>query len=578
MIKQNGNNKLVNFGKKVFFTIFSVFVISIIIMNVYNYGYNTVIITKYNSYYYGDTEEEQKFYETAAEVYQGYKNSGSTVSMNLFLATVLVSQNKAGIRIRDIDKDDIHTIFKCMNSDPDISDFSMITYNEEAFRKNIKEKWLTTGKFKDTTEGYTDDQLDNIVDMIFKQKKGYEEIFGEEDMSSPTSTTTGGVCSYTVGGETYSNITVKLLACEGNTYLGSDEEFDFETYIIGVVSQENGNGGYEALKAQAVAARSYALTRPKAMNNAFGIKLEKSGNNSFLSLRSCTLDQVFCNPDKGCWSNVDGGQTGNSSTYSNCTVHSGYDTSKHWTRKALSSDSEIRKAVKETNGEVALDSSGNVVKTSYTNDNQQRWNKMASEGSNYFEILKKDYSSVSTVKSTCTSSNSEAESWKQCDSRWGSNLIGSKTICKVGCMVTSTAIQIARSGTTLNTTDFNPGKFVETVKANGGFNGNDFNVDASTWSSIAPNFKVGGMIDFKSTDTLGSKMKKMQELISQGYYIIARIYHPGQHWVAITNVSGNTATMADPSSDNTDFCGYYNCEGTYGGQPTFGRIYYFKAS
>ena len=35
--------------------------------------------------------------------------------------------------------------------------------------------------------------------------------------------------------------------------------------------------------------------------------------------------------------------------------------------------------------------------------------------------------------------------------------------------------------------------------------------------------------------------------------MIIRVFHPGQHWVAVTKVEGNKIYMADPSSDATDF-------------------------
>ena len=66
-------------------------------------------------------------------------------------------------------------------------------------------------------------------------------------------------------------------------------------------------------------------------------------------------------------------------------------------------------------------------------------------------------------------------------------------------------------------------------------------------------------------------INKIAELISQGYYVIARIYHPGQHWVALTGVNNGKVTMADPGSTATDFCGKYSCGAT------FTKITYFKA-
>ena len=101
-------------------------------------------------------------------------------------------------------------------------------------------------------------------------------IGGDSEASSGNNTSyASGTCSYNVNGQTVSNIKVRLLNCEGNTPVAGEDLIDFETYITGVVYQENSNGGYEALKAQAIAARSYALTRPKQMGNAVGISLKE---------------------------------------------------------------------------------------------------------------------------------------------------------------------------------------------------------------------------------------------------------------------------------------------------------------
>lgn len=554
--------------------IFSVFVIFMFITICSNCEYNSQIISKSKTYF--QSNQSEAFNSMVTPIYSQYKSNGSSVDLIVFLMTIEVTKERFQYKYSDITEKDIHTIFKCMNSDPNIPDYSVISYSEEAYRKNLKEQWLTKGFLKDKTNKYNEDGFNNLLDDIYDQVRVYHDFFGEDAYN--TTTSTGGVCNYKVGDKNYSNVKVKLLNCEGNSYVSGEETYDLEYYVTGVIAQEIGETDLEAMKVQAIVARSFSLKRPSVMGGAYGVKLEQSGSDTVLSLRSCTNDQVFCNPDKGCWSNRRGGQTSNSnpSDWKNCTVHSGYDNSKTWTKKALSADSKIRTAVQETSGQVAVDSSGNIVYTDFTDTNQQYWKKLAKEGKDYFEILKKDYPKVATVKSDCSSGEStelgkEALSWKQYDSKWGSELIGTKTIKQVGCMVTATSIQIARSGTELKTKDFNPGVFVKTVKKNHGFSGNNFNVDDSTWSEIAPNFKTGGVVEFKATDSKKSKINKIAELISQGYYVIARIYHPGQHWVALTGVNNGKVTMADPGSTATDFCGKYSCGAT------FTKITYFKA-
>lgn len=214
------------------------------------------------------------------------------------------------------------------------------------------------------------------------------------DNSGGSSGSQGGGYAYVMDGKKVSNIKVRLLKCEGNEPIPDEELIDFDYYIVGVVYQEIGNAPYEAIKAQAIAARSYALTRAKAMGEVAGLSLKEENGEWILSIRSCTNDQVFCNPDKGCWSKVPGGQTDpdNPSNDSECTVYSGTtDNETYWFKGPLSSDSEIRKAVQETQGEVLVDSENNIVYTSYTSVDQNNWIESANNGSDYFEILSTTY-------------------------------------------------------------------------------------------------------------------------------------------------------------------------------------------
>lgn len=533
-------------NKNILYKIITFFIMIIVL-------FNNIIVYAEDSIQ--EDKAEIEFYERVEKVYKELSANGSIVKPSLIGCVYYVSNEYAGMYYYDFDEETIRDLFKYMNSNPKIDDDEVIIYNEESFRENLKKYWLKNDYFKG--KNYSDSEKDGFVNRVYDYLDEYKLLMGIEEESTPGN----GSCSYNVNGNTVSNIKVRLLYCDGSGPIESEELIDFEEYIIGVVSQENGNGPYEALKAQAVAARSYAMMRGKAMNGAFGVGLKEENGEWVLSLRSCTNDQVFCNPTKGCWSNVKGGQTSdsNKANWKNCTVYSGEDRSKTWSRGPLSEDSEVRKAVEETRGQVAVDAKGQVVYTPYTDTNQQRWNKMAKDGKDYFEILKKDFSSISTISSNCTSSsgNSEAESWKQYDERWGGKYIGTKTIKQVGCMITSASIQIARSGTKINVSDFNPGVFMETIKANGAFSGNNWNnMSDSTWASIAPNFKLGGEITFSGSKS--DKINQMKQYISEGKYIIVRLYHPGQHWVAITSVDGDKVMMADPGSEANEFTSKYS--------------------
>lgn len=224
-----------------------------------------------------------------------------------------------------------------------------------------------------------------------------------------------GVCSYNVDGKSVSDLKVRLINCDGKSPVEGEDLVDFETYITGVVYQESGDSSFEALKAQAVAARSYSLKRAGIMRGSGGVTLEEENGQWILSLRSCTYDQAFCNPDRGCWSNSCGGDAyrycSNSSEIApveDRTIHSGYDASKNWKKEPLAADSDVRKAVEETRGEVLVDNDGKIVDTNYMDTNQQYWDSLAEQGKDYLEILVADYGDQGAARtsSNCTASSS----------------------------------------------------------------------------------------------------------------------------------------------------------------------------
>ena len=248
-------------------------------------------------------------------------------------------------------------------------------------------------------------------------------VFGTDEDNSDESVVSGnGTCIYNVHGNQVTNLKVRLLNCEGKTPVSGEELIDFEDYITGVVYQEVGDAPLEALKVQAIVARSFSLTRPfrmgyntnpekNAMYNKYGLYLRQEGEQWVLGLRSCTNDQVFCNADKGCWSLRKGGQTSDSNPgdWPNCTVHSGDDSSKPWHRAPLSQNSKIRQAVEETKGVVLEDSKGEIVHTNFNNSNQTMWASMANKGKDVFEILTKDYGSGKKLSdANCTSASDDS--------------------------------------------------------------------------------------------------------------------------------------------------------------------------
>lgn len=367
------------------------------------------------------------------------------------------------------------------------------------------------------------------------------------DISTPSYTGSGSLTSYNYGssssfkinGKEYSGeIKVRLYKNDQFELVYSDDRLiDFDKYILGVAYQEVGGGtdsvSEQVFKTQAIAARSYALTRGAGM----GGKLAITEENGYIviNIRQTTSDQAYCDPDIGY----------KPEQVNNCS--SGHP--------ALSSDSPLRKWANEVEGLVLVDSKGEVVYTPYTNVEQNKWRGMAEGGMKYDEILIKHYDSANsgyTIKRINSSvSNTEAENWKQCDSRWGALTVRKQTICQIGCALTSVSIQIARSGTPTKVSgEFNPGTFMKAHRSNGGFS----TYDSITWNvtGVAPGFKL-----ISSSNLSGTKQEKMQKVnsyLSAGEFVILGVSHTYtgkyniDHYVAVNYVSSDEIYVFDPNS------------------------------
>lgn len=352
-----------------------------------------------------------------------------------------------------------------------------------------------------------------------------------------------GTCKYDVGESSYSNVKVRLYKNDRFELVYSDDRLiDFDKYILGVAYQEVGGGtdsiSEQVFKTQAIAARSYALTRGKKMAGVKALQITEENGYTVVNIRQTTSDQAYCDPDEGY---LPSGQL------SNCS--SGH--------LRLPDDSPLRTWIKEVDGVVLVDSNGEVVNTPYIDKDQIAWRALAQSGMTSDEIILKHYNAAEkgyTLNATCvkTSSVEGAEGWKQCDPMWGNMYVGSKTICSIGCALTSISIQLARSGVQLNVSgEFNPGTFMQTHKSNGGFSDNII-----TWnvSRIAPNFKLIASHE-ALFGTKENKIKTLKKYAADGEYIVLGVRHGvGQdigHYVAYNDSSSDEIFIFDPAGNTT---------------------------
>lgn len=153
--------------------------------------------------------------------------------------------------------------------------------------------------------------------------------------------------------------------------------------------------------------------------------------------------------------------------------------------------------------------------------------------------------------STSGGSNASDPQWKQYDSKWGSNVMQTKTIKQVGCLMTSVSILLKMTG--LTDSNFNPAVMNSYLKSHGGYvNGNNF-VWASTDGYVS-GWKHVGSATLSGTNS--TKMSKIKSLIQSGYYVTVCVKNGG-HWVAITGYDDNDITMSDPASNSTGLFGKY---------------------
>lgn len=444
-------------------------------------------------------------------------------------------------------------------------------YNEDTFKNNLK-----TQIFPTYLPNAPEEEQEEMISEILEYIENYYALIEDDSITCASL----GSCIYTIHGfyiprlgnvtnqMNISDLKVRLMQtgfASGHNYGGTfglplegEELVPFEKYILGVAYQEIGpNAPEEALKAQMVAARSYALARAQDVGG--WNTLQEENGQWILQIANSTNDQVYCDPDQGCSSND--GQWGQ--------IHSGLSYDRGFRREPMPADSRLRTIAAETMGEVLVNDQGNVIYAGYKQEEQDLYTSLARQGLNYKQILLEVYNNhfsygasnvqsmncnkngSSTCSSAGTTSTGDFANWKQYEGPWTDVLVGTsgKTIRGIGCLATSVAMLIAKSKVPTVVADFNPGTFVEFMNTHGGFSGGSF-----TWTQtnqIAPGFVYQGDINI-SGYTKQQKLDQIKALLNEGAYVVAEVKGGiGQHWVAIDSVVGDNVIMMDPGSSGT---------------------------
>lgn len=152
--------------------------------------------------------------------------------------------------------------------------------------------------------------------------------------------------------------------------------------------------------------------------------------------------------------------------------------------------------------------------------------------------------------------------WRQKNAPWSNIIIGNsgKNMGNIGCLVTSIAMLIEKSGANTEIVPFNPGTFVEALNKNNGFSETG-SLQYAAINKVVPNFQYVDRVMLKDK-TQQEKLSLIKEYQDKGYYLAVEVKgDTGQHWVAVLNVD-NGVTIADPASDGTSLWSTYNWRNT----------------
>lgn len=521
------------------------------------------------------SKEQKEFYDRINKVKSDFEADGKMLdAMKIIAVYHMLSSNNSKIEYKTVKESTIRSWANAM--------FNGDSYDEEYFKKN-----LINGIIPKYLPGKSKKQREELADEVFDYLERYYNLIGKEITYACSS---AGACNYNIKGFyipkrgnvnenlDISNLYVRLMQCgSGSNYnyggtfgqpLDGEELIPFEQYILGVAYMEIGaSAPAEAIKAQLVAARSYILARHVDMGGWRTLKKESDGR-WVIQVAACNLDQVYCNPELGC--SYDAGKQVHSGKINNATVY----------RAPLAQNAPLRSYASDVEGELLVNDQGYVVYSGYKQAEQNTFISLANKGLNYKQILMQVYNSGSRnigasdiQKSSCKStsasnciSTGEYSKWRQYDGQWANVPMGNSgsNIRQIGCLVTSVAMLIAKSGVAVDPSikSFNPGTFVQFLNSHGGFaSGGNFVWAMAT--KAAPSFVYQGQVSLSGMSRQ-QKLNKIKEITSQpGVYAVAEVKgNTGQHWVAIDGVIGNTVNMMDPASDNNDMWGQYNWNNT----------------
>lgn len=381
-------------------------------------------------------------------------------------------------------------------------------------------------------------------------------------------------CSYKDRVNEYSDVEVEVVNCSATeSNYRVLETVPLEKYFLGVALAEAGpDAPIEALKAQIIAVRNFSFTRNKGMcpGNPDDCFYGYNRRTNKIRMRACTNDQVYWDYTQDIYT-----VPSNPALYSPEVNSSNYS-ARLW-KRALSIDQQINVEgiANVVVGKILIDSNGDFAQINYNSVQTDQFIALANQGMDYTQILLTVYGTGNHIESaTCEYDPGDGvvaagdyANWKQWDSRWASTPIGSCTLGRVGCMITSIAIQIARSGASTNLVTFNPGTFATALNNNGGVASNCNYMGIAYVRRIVPTAtqvsseSIYGRSESDILSYMRGKIENGCRMVVEvkGYGTPSQV---GQHWVAIDDISTKGSNysklfMWDPGRNATDLFAQY---------------------
>lgn len=231
-----------------------------------------------------------------------------------------------------------------------------------------------------------------------------------------------------------------------------------------------------------------------------------------------------------------------------------------WDMNSLSSEVKIEKVIEQgTNiNEEPKEVQKKVLHIKITSktleDMKLQYNFNAAQNRQLAELSSNKYANLWSGVIYGVNNSGEYVNWRQTDPSWSNIKIGNtnSTIGKIGCLVTSIAILIEKSGVNTTISPFNPGTFVEALNNNNGFDSGG-NLQYAAVKKAVPGFSYVGNVNLRGK-TRSEKLALITQYFNQGYFITAEVKGatPGnQHWVAVTGVDSINVMIVDPASSQT---------------------------